>query len=201
MPEGERARNAVRMAQKAIIHRASVSFSDLDRNLYSDHTLTIARHPSETEERMMVRLLAYVLNAPATNDRGTLEFGKDMWEADEPALVQNDLTGLTEHWIELGQPDEKRLVRVCGRSKRVTVYTFGNNSATWWAALAGRMARVTNLTVWQFPTEQSQALANLADRAMDLQVTLQEGVLWVGEGERSVEITPVRLFGQDPPSN
>ena len=183
------------MAQNAIIHRASVSYSDLDRNLYSDHTLTIARHPSETEERMMVRLLAFVLNAPATNDLGALVFGKDMWEADEPALVQTDLTGLTEHWIELGLPEEKKLVRVCGRSKRVTVYTFNTNSPTWWAGLAGRMARVTNLTVWQFPPEQSQALAKLADRAMDLQVTLQEGVLWVGEGERSVEITLVRLFG------
>jgi len=92
------------MALKAIIYRAGVSFSDLDRNLYSDHTLTIARHPSETEERMMVRLLAFVLNAPATNDLGMLEFGKDMWEADEPALSQHDLTGLLMHWIELGQP-------------------------------------------------------------------------------------------------
>ena len=119
------------MALKAIIYRACVSFSDLDRNRYSDHTLTLARHPSETEERMMVRLLAFVLNAPATNDLGALEFGKDMWEADEPALVQQDLTGLTEHWIELGQPEEKRLVRVCGRSKRVTVYSFGSTAAVW----------------------------------------------------------------------
>lgn len=181
------------MALKAIIYKAGVSFSDLDRNLYSDHTLTIARHPSETEERMMIRLLAFVLNAPANNDLGNLEFGKDMWEADEPALSQHDLTGLLMHWIELGQPDEKRLVRVCGRSKIVTVYSFANTSQTWWAALAGRFSRVNNLTVWQIPAEQSQALGPLAARSMDLQITLQEGVLFVGEGERSVEITPVCL--------
>lgn len=183
------------MALKAIIYRACVSFSDLDRNRYSDHTLTLARHPSETEERMMVRLLAFVLNAPATNDLGALEFGKDMWETDEPALVQQDLTGLTEHWIELGQPEEKRLVRVCGRSKRVTVYSFGSTAPAWWSALAGRFSRVNNLTVWQLPAEQTKALGALADRSMDLQITLQEGVLFVGEGERSVEMTPVRLFG------
>ncbi len=185
------------MALKAIIHKASVSFSDLDRNLYSDHTLTIARHPSETEERMMIRLLAFVLNAPANNDLGTLEFGKDLWEADEPALSQYDLTGLLIHWIELGQPDEKRLVRVCGRSKKVTVYSYSSTAPTWWAGVAGKLSRVNNLTVWQIPAAQSQALGALAGRSMDLQITLQEGVLFVGEGERNAEITPVRLFGAE----
>lgn len=183
------------MALKAIIYRANVSFSDLDQNVYTDHALTIARHPSETEERMMVRLLAYVLNAPETNDLGALEFGKDMWEADEPALCQTDLTGLTEHWIELGQPEEKRLVRVCGRSKRVTVYCFGSGAAAWWSGVAAKMSRVTNLTVWQIPAEQSQALGALAARSMTLQITAQEGGLWVEESGRSVELTPVRLFG------
>ena len=93
------------MALKAIIYKANVSFSDLDRNVYADHTLTLARHPSETEERLMIRLLAYILNAPATRDHGSLEFGKDMWEVDEPALSQHDLTGLLLLWIELGLPE------------------------------------------------------------------------------------------------
>jgi uncharacterized protein YaeQ len=118
-----------------------------------------------------------------------------MWEADEPALSQHDLTGLLMHWIELGQPDEKRLVRVCGRSKRVTVYSYGSTVPAWWAGLAGKLSRVNNLTVWQIPAAQSQALGALAQRSMDLQITLQDDVLFVGEGERSVEITPVRLFG------
>ena len=97
------------MALKATIYKATVNLSDLDRNHYTDHQLTLACHPSETGERMMLRLLAFVLQAPENNDRGTLEFGKEMWDPDEPCLWQKDLTGLIEHWIDLGQPDEKRL--------------------------------------------------------------------------------------------
>lgn len=185
------------MALKAIIHKAKVSYSDLDNNVYSDHELTLARHPSETEERMMVRLLAYVLNVPENNDHGTLEFAKDMWEPDEPALQQKDHTGLLMHEIELGQPEEKRLVRACGRSKKVTVYSFGSTVAAWWAGVSGRLAKVKNLTVWQIPAEQAQALGALAEKTMDVQVTLQDGVLFVGAGERSVEVTMLRVFGEE----
>lgn len=183
------------MALKAIIHKASVSFSDLDRNVYADHEITIARHPSETEERMMVRLLAWVLNAPANNDHGALEFGKDMWEPEAPSLVQNDLTGLRMHEIEIGQPEDKRLVRACGRSKHVTVYGFANATPAWWAGVAEKLAKVRNLTVWQLPPEQVKALGVVADRAMVLQITLQDGVITVDGGGRSADITPMRLFG------
>jgi uncharacterized protein YaeQ len=182
------------MALKATIYKASVSFSDLDCNVYVDHSLTLARHPSETEERLMIRLLAYVLNAPATNDLGTLEFGKDMWVADEPALCQHDLTGLLVHWIELGQPEERRLIRACGRAKQVTVYGFSATTTAWWTSIKDRFSRVQNLTVWQVPSGQSQALAGLAARSMDLQFTLQDGGLWISEGVRSVEVTPLSLF-------
>lgn len=183
------------MALKATIYKATVSFSDLDRNLYTDHELTVARHPSETEERLMVRVLAWVLNAPPTQDDGSLEFGKDMWEPDEPALNRHDLTGQLKHWIDLGQPEERRLMRACGRAGQVTVYSFSTTTPAWWASISNRFSRVTNLTVWQIPPVQSQALATLAARSMDLQVTLQDGSVWVGEGARSVEITPHCLFG------
>lgn len=185
------------MALKAIIYKARVSLSDLDHNIYSDHELTIARHPSETEERMMIRLLAYVLNAPENNDHGTLEFGKDMWEADEPALSQHDLTGLLVHWIDLGQPDEKRLVRTCGRSRKVSVYSFANTAATWWAGLAGKFTRVQNLHVWQIPAAESQEMGTLADRSMNLTITVQEGVLFVEESGRTVELHLARLCGAE----
>jgi uncharacterized protein YaeQ len=183
------------MALKAIIHKAAVSFSDLDRNVYQDHNLTIARHPSETEERMMIRLLAWVLNKPETNDLGTLEFGKDMFEPEEPALLQNDLTGLRMHEIDLGQPEEKRLVRACGRSKQVTIYTFSATSAAWWASFSQKLTKVRNLTVWQFDPAQVKTLALLADKAMDLQITLQEGILTIDGGGKSAELTPVKLAG------
>lgn len=183
------------MALKAIIYKAAVSFSDLDNNIYNDHTLTIARHPSETEERMMVRLVAYVLNVTTNNDLGTLEFAKDMWEPDEPALIQKDLTGLTMHEIEVGHPEDKRLVRACGRSKKVTVYGFSSTTATWWASVAAKLSRVKNLTVWQFPPEQVAELGKMAVRQMDVQVTIQDGNLSVGSGDRNVEIVPTCLFG------
>lgn len=181
------------MALKATIHKANVSFSDLDQNVYADHEITIARHPSETAERMMVRLLAWVLNVPENNDQGTLEFGKDMFEPEEPSLVRNDLTGLRMHEIEIGQPEEKRLVRACGRSKLVTVYSFANTAAAWWAGVAEKLAKVRNLSVWQLPSEQTQALAGLVDRTMTLQITVQDGVITVDRGGKSVEIAPVRL--------
>ncbi|MBL9129662.1 MAG: YaeQ family protein [Verrucomicrobiaceae bacterium] len=181
------------MALKAIIHKAGVSFSDLDQNVYRDHEITIARHPSETEERMMVRLLAWVLNTPENNDAGALEFGKDMWEPEEPSLVQNDLTGLRLHEIEIGQPEEKRLVRACGRSRKVTVYGFNNTTAAWWAGVAEKMSKVRNLAVWQLPPEPVKALAALVDRSMTLQITVQDGVITVDGGGRSVEIAAARM--------
>ncbi|HEY1080946.1 MAG TPA: YaeQ family protein [Prosthecobacter sp.] len=185
------------MALKATIFKASLDISDIDRNAYSDHNLTLAQHPSETDERLMARLLAYALNVPSNNDRGQLEFGKDMWDPDEACLWQRDLTGLLVHWIEIGQPDEKRLQRVCSRAEKVTVYSFSSSTPTWWAGIGGKVTRLRNLTVWQIPAEQSQQLAAMAQRSMSLQITLQDGGLWVSNGEDSVEITLQRLYGEE----
>ena len=182
------------MAIKATIYKAIVQLSDLDRNYYADHNLTIARHPSETDERMMIRLLAFVLNAPANNDHGMLEFGKDMWDPDEPCLIQNDLTGLPVHWIEIGQPDERHMLRASGRATRATVYSYGANVDTWWAKVANKITRATNLTVWQLAAEQTEALGSLASRSMNLQFTVQEEIIYVGAGTRTVEVTPIRLY-------
>jgi len=183
------------MALKATIHKAKVQVSDLDQNAYSDHELTIARHPSETDERMMIRVLAFALNAPSNNDLGALELAKDMWDPDEPALWQKDHTGLLMHWIELGQPDEKRIMKACGRSKRVTVYTYGGAASAWWKSAADKVAKARNLTVWQIPDEQCEELGALADRSMDIQITVQDGAIYISEGDRSVELTLQALCG------
>lgn len=185
------------MALKATIFKANVDVSNIDENIYTEHNLTLAQHPSETDERMMTRLLAYVLNVPPNNDRGTLEFGKDMWEPDEPCLIQKDLTGLLVHWIEVGQPDDKRITRICNRSERVTVYSFSSSTDTWWAGIAGKLTRFKNLTVWQIPAEQSEQLAALTQRSMNLQLTVQDGHMYIGSGEESVEITLKRLHGEE----
>lgn len=187
------------MALKATIYKAQVSYSDLDHNIYADHSVTIARHPSETDERLLVRLFAFALNAPADHAEGVLEFAKDLWNPDEPSLWQRSPTGRIEHWVELGQPDEKRLLRVSARVDRLTVFAYGTSVAVWWKDLEPRLTRLQNLTVWQIPSPQSQALGSLAQRAMKLQFTTQEGATWVDDGTRSIEVTPKLLGGPTRP--
>ena len=181
------------MAIKATIFKASVQIADMDRNVYLDPAVTIARHPSETDERMMIRLLALLLNLPADTHHGALELAKDLWEADEPALWHKDLTGQLKHWIEVGQPDDKRLMKASGRADRVSVYSFSASTPIWWSAVATKITRASNIAVWQIDAAQSQALAALAQRGMQLQISVQDGSAWVGDGEHSVEITPQRL--------
>ncbi len=185
--------HALRMAIKATIYKATVQLSDIDRGVYADHAVTIARHPSETDERLLIRLLAFALSVPADTDHGPLEFAKDMWEPDEPSLWQRDFTGDLIHWIEVGQPDEKRLLRASARVGRVSVYSFSSSTPIWWKAIESKLTRLRNLTVWQIPPEQSEALAALAQRTMEIQVTVQDGAIWVGDGTRSIEVAPQRL--------
>ena len=181
------------MAIKATIHKAQLQIADMDRAVYADHNVIIARHPSETDERMMIRLLAFALNVPADDKRGNLEFAKDLWDVDEPALWHKDYTGAVLHWIDVGQPDDKRLMRAAGRAERVTVYGFANSTPVWWKAIESKLTRASNLVVWQIEAPRSQALAKLAERSMQLQVTVQDGTIWMSTALGSVEITPRRL--------
>ena len=168
------------MAIKATIFRAELQVSDLDRGHFGTHSLTLARHPSETDERMMVRLLAFALNADEL-----LEFGRGLSAEDEPDLVKRDLTGSIEHWIEVGLPDEREVRKASGRARAVTVYTYGGRSADlWWAQNSVALARLSNLTVVDVPVETAAALEALAARTMRIDCTIQEGQIWLsGEGE------------------
>ena len=106
------------MALKATIHKVRLQVADMDRNIYGDHELTIARHPSETDERMLMRVLAYALNVPADREKGDLVLAKSLWDVDEPDLWQVDLTGQVIHWIEVGQPDDRRLAKASSRAEK-----------------------------------------------------------------------------------
>lgn len=181
------------MALKATIHKATLQLSDMDRHVYGEHSLTVARHPSENDERMMLRILAFALHVPADDLNGRLEFSKGLSDADEPALWQIDLTGQVVHWIELGQPDERRLRQAQGRSDRVTVISFASSTPVWWAGIQNKLTRAPKLAVWQIPAEQSQALAALAERGMQWQVSVQDGTAYVSTEKGSVEITPQLL--------
>jgi uncharacterized protein YaeQ len=181
------------MALKATVCKATLQIADIDRGIYADHQLTLARHPSENDERMMVRLLAFVLNVPADSRDGGLEVAKGMWEPEEPELWEKDLTGRIRHWIEVGQPEERRLVKASGRADLVSVYAFSHSAPKWWAGLGSRVHRAGNLEAWLVPAEQSRELATLAARTMQLQVNRQDGEVWIADAERSVQVVPERL--------
>ena len=171
------------MALKATIFKADLQVADMDRHYYADHALTIARHPSETDERMMVRLLAFALHA---ND--ALAFGKGLSTDDEPDLWEKDLTGAIKQWIDVGQPDERRLLKACGRSEQVIVYSYSNTSNIWWNQMAGKLERARNLQVFNLPSAATSELARMARRTMQLQCTVQEGQILIADGDESVHL-------------
>lgn len=181
------------MALKSTVYKATLQIADMDRSLYGDHLVTIAQHPSETDERVMMRLLAFALQVPADDHRGRLQFARGLSDTDEPDLWQHDLTGQLLHWVEVGQPDDRRLSRAAARAERATVYAYAASTPVWWRALADKVARLSNLAVWRIDSTASQSLAALLERSMQLQVTVQDGVVWVGDGQRSVELHPEAL--------
>ena len=176
---------AASLALKATIFRAELQVSDLDRGHFAAHPLTLARHPSETDERMMVRLLAFALDADEA-----LEFGRGLSAEDEADLVRRDLTGAIELWIDVGLPEERELRKACGRAKRVKVYVYGRGAALWLAQNREALGRLANLEVVVIPTEVSAELATWADRGMRLEVTVQEGHVWLHCGERQLDFIP-----------
>lgn len=177
------------MAIKATVFKANLQIADMERHYYQDHALTLARHPSETDERMMVRLLAFALHA-----HEYLEFGQGMTDDDEADLRQKDLTGAIELWIDVGIPDEKLIRKACGRANQVVVYCYGGRVADlWFAQNASQFARQKNLTVINLPVENTRELAKLAQRTMQLQCTIQDGQVWLSDGNQSVMIERVTL--------
>jgi len=183
------------MASNATIFKAALQIADLDRNYYQDHLLTLARHPSETDERMMVRLLAFVRHA-----HDDLVFGRGLSTEDEPDLWQKDLTGAIELWIDVGQRDARDIRRACNRAEQVFIYTYGGRGAgLWWEENREPLERLSNLTVLSLPPDTTRRLAGLAQRAMQLQCTLQEGQIWIGNADGSVQAELVELKAASRP--
>ncbi|MGC1548594.1 MAG: YaeQ family protein [Rhodanobacter sp.] len=179
------------MALNATIYKVELQISDMDRHYYATHALTLARHPSETEERLMVRLLAFALYA---DDR--LEFGKGLSDEDEPALWRKAYTDEIELWIEVGQPDETRVRKACGRARQVSVINYGGRSADiWWDKAASTLSRSKNLTVLDIPEATVQQLTTLLNRGMRLQCLIQDGEIQLMDGETTVTIQPLARLG------
>ncbi|SIQ30436.1 YaeQ family protein [Pseudacidovorax sp. RU35E] len=185
------------MALKSTIFKANLAVADIDHGYYADHALTLARHPSETDERMMIRLAALALQAhqlqAMCGGDGQLAFGAGLSDPDEPDVWLRDFTGRTRLWIEVGQPEDKPVSKACGKADQVVVYAFASSAEVWWRGIETKLTRPQNLQVWRIPAAASQQLSALAQRSMQLQATVQEGVLMLGDGERSVDIEPQRL--------
>ncbi len=185
------------MALKSTIFKASLAVADIDHNYYADHALTLARHPSENDERMMVRLIALALNAyklqSVCDGDGVLGFGAGLSNPDDPDVSLRDFTGRTRVWIEVGQPEEKPLQKACGKADEVLLYCFSHAAGIWWKGIETKLVRLQNLSVWRIPSETSQAVATLAQRSMQLQATIQEGALMLGDGKNSIDIELQKL--------
>lgn len=185
------------MALKSTIFKLDLNVADLDRQFYADFPLTLARHPSETDERMMLRVLAFALHASET-----LEFGRGISTDDEPDLWQKDLTGCIETWIELGTPDPDRLRKACSRSRRVILYAYGDRAApVWWQKHGPSLARFRHLEVWQIPDSSARALAAMARSGLALQCTLSGGEVWLTGAGEAVTVQPQLLKESDQVSS
>ena len=175
------------MALSSTIFKANLQISDMDRHYYEEHQLTLARHPSETDERMMVRLLAFALHADEQ-----LSFTKGLCDDDEPALWQKSLSDEIELWVDVGQPDERRVRKACSRATRVCIYLYGGrNAELWWQRNVKKLQRFENLTVLEIPEETCNELVNLVQRSMQLQCTIQDGEVWLNCGDQTVGILPL----------
>jgi uncharacterized protein YaeQ len=177
------------MATGATVHRAELSIADMDRAYYADHSLTVARHPSETVERMMVRLLAFALFADPA-----LQFGRGLSTDDEPDLWQLDDAGQVLRWIDVGLPEERRLRKASSRAAQVVVLAYGGSRAeAWWKRNQAALARLDRLMVLSLPSAASAALGAMAQRSMHLTVTVQDAHVWVGAGDAVADVPVQRL--------
>ena len=178
------------MALKATIVKAGLQIADMNRHYYQDHALTLAQHPSETEERVMMRLLAFALNA-----HDDLTFTKGISTEDEPDLWQKDLTGHIRLWIDLGQVDEKRIRKACGRADRVLIYTYQPRHAQpWWQQINDKLTRFDNLNIYTIEKTSTTAVESLFERSMNLQCNIQDDVIYLASADTSLEfkLTPMK---------
>ena len=176
------------MAQNATIYKVELSVSDMDRHYYETHKLTVAKHPSETDERLMVRIIAFALNA-----HENLEMTKGLSTDDEPDIWQKSLSGELDVWVALGLPNEKVLRQSCSKADKVIVYPYGGRVAEmWWDKIRSSTTRFENLHVINFSEKDTGELAKLASRAMKLQINIQDGDVMVSVGDSIVYVTPLK---------
>jgi uncharacterized protein YaeQ len=163
------------MALKSTVSKARISLSNLNIHHYSDYSLTLAKHPSETDLRLMIRLLAFALLA-----HEDLQFTKGLSTDDEPDMWKINNDGSIDHWIELGIPDERRIRQICGRAKCVSIYTYhGNHGAHWFEAIEKKLQRFNHLNIVHFIVPDEKLLESFALKSMNLTITIEDNEIWL----------------------
>lgn len=175
------------MALKATIYKADLNIANMDVHQYGDYQFTMALHPSETIERLMVRVLAY---ARFADER--LEFTKDLFETDEPALWQKDLTGQLEKWIEVGSPDEDKVKKASARCKEVIVITYGSSVDDWYKRNS-KLKTLKNVQVLQLTEKSTAEIQSLCERTMQLQLNIMDGEWTLISDQGQAEIEWIQL--------
>lgn len=175
------------MALKPTIYKLKLALSDLDRGVYESLHLTVARHPSETLERMMVRILAFSLNA-----REQLTFCKGLSDTEEPDIWRHSLDGTLELWIDVGEPAPERIKKATRLAAEVKVYCFNHKASTWWELNRKAFAALP-ASVIQFQWPEIQALAKLMDRTLDASVTIIDGAIYVATESGECELATSQL--------
>ncbi|MFT6152935.1 MAG: hypothetical protein ACJA0E_000954 [Bermanella sp.] len=178
------------MALKATVFKCELNISDMDRHYYQTHSLTIARHPSENDLRMMIRIIAFALNA-----HDQLQFTKGLSSQDEPDLWNKSLSDEIDLWVDLGQVDEKRLRKACGKGKEVIIYTYNDKQAGPWETLMQTyFNRHNNLSVYHVPSAVGEELGTLVQKNMELQISIQDNEVFINSDTAQVNFTPVKNF-------
>src|SRR5262245_58996415 len=184
------------MALKSTVFKAQLQVADIDHGYYAEHALTLARHPSETDERMMVRVAALALHAHQLQDLlrgdGRLAFGAGLSDPDDPDVALTDFSGRKRLWIEVGQPDERALAKASAQADAVVVIAYQSAADVWWRGLVNKVSRLDRLQVWRLPAEAAAALTERAERSMQLQATVQDGALTLSSTKGSVHLEPQR---------
>lgn len=171
------------MAEKATIYKANLTLSDMDRNVYGDFSLTIALHPSETLERMMVRILAFCYRAAEH-----LTFAKGLSATEEPDLWLRHDNGTLLEWIEVGQPAPDRLKKASSQAASVKVFSYGRGMDVWWKNNAQAIRALPKVEIHSFDAEELQHLVALADKTMNLTVSITEKIAYISTARENIAI-------------
>ena len=178
------------MALKPTIFKMNINVSNLDQDVYETIPLTIAQHPSETTERMVTRILAFVLN-----NQEFLSFTKGLSEADDPDIWAKNYSDEFLLWVDVGEPGFERIKKACRQAKSVKIYTFNTKSNVWWKQSLKDFSKIT-AQVYQFDFEQIQSFASLVERTMDFSITLTDNVFYIAADKGSCEVNLTTLKGE-----